>query len=210
MEPTEIEQKYVLETYSKISEDFSRTRYKPWPSVQRFIDEIPNLAILADIGCGNCKNIRMRPINSIGIDIVYEFVEMGKKLGLDTRLGSILDIPLETDSVDYCMSIAVLHHLSTEEHRLKGLNELIRITKPGGKIHFQVWSFEQPEKSKRYFTIGDNYVDWKNIDGTLISKRYYYIYDKHLLQKTVEKLEGINIEEFYNEYGNWIVTLKKL
>jgi len=210
MEPTDIEQQYVLETYSKISEDFSRTRYKPWSSVQRFMDSIPSLAILADIGCGNCKNLRLRPINSIGIDIVYEFVEMGKKLGLDTRLGSILDIPLETNSVDFCMSIAVLHHLSTEEHRIKGLNELIRITKPNGKIHFQVWSYEQSEKSKRNFLLGDNYVDWKNVDGELVGKRYYYIYSKEMLEETLGKLEGVKIEEFYNECGNWIVTLIKL
>jgi SAM-dependent methyltransferase len=209
MEPTETEQKYVLETYSKIAEDFSRTRYKPWPSVFKFLEQIPNLAILADIGCGNCKNLKLRPINSIGIDIIYEFVEMGLKLGLDTRLGSILDIPLETNSVDYCMSIAVLHHLSTEEHRLKGLNELIRITKPNGKIHFQVWSYEQPEKSKRKFTIGDNFVDWKDTDSNLISKRYYYIYDKENLLETLNKLEGVTIEELYNECGNWIVTLIK-
>jgi SAM-dependent methyltransferase len=210
MEPTEIEQQYVLETYSKISEDFSRTRYKPWPSVQRFMDNIPTLAILADIGCGNCKNLRLRPINSIGIDIVHEFVEMGSKLGLDTRLGSILDIPLETNSVDFCMSIAVLHHLSTEEHRIKGINELIRITKPGGKIHFQVWSYEQPEKSKRKFLKGDNYVDWKNVEGELVGKRYYYIYNKEMLEETLSKLDGIKIEEFYNECGNWIVTIEKL
>lgn len=209
MEPTNIEQQYVLETYAKISEDFSRTRYRPWPSVQKFMDKIPNLALLADIGCGNCKNLRLRPVNSIGIDIVWEFVDMGKKLGLDTRLGSILDIPIETNSIDFTMSIAVLHHLSTDEHRLRGLNELIRITKPGGKIHFQVWAYEQPTSSKRVFTIGDNFVDWKNPEGVLIGKRYYYIYNEEILRETLDKLEGITIEEFYNEYGNWIVTLIK-
>jgi len=210
MEPTEIEQIYVLETYSKIADDFSRTRYKPWPSVLKFLEQIPNLAILADIGCGNCKNLKLRPINSIGIDIVYEFIEIGRKIGLDTRLGSILEIPLESNIVDYCMSIAVLHHLSTEEHRLKGLNELIRITKPGGKIHFQVWAYEQPEKSKRKFSIGDNFIDWKDVDSNFISKRYYYIYNKETLVETLDKLEGVTIEKFYNECGNWIVTMVKL
>ncbi len=45
------------------------------------------------------------------------------------------------------MSVAVLHHLSTIERRQKAISELIRVTKPGGKIFIEVWAKEQNPKN---------------------------------------------------------------
>lgn len=47
---------------------------------------------------------------------------------------------------DYVISVAVIHHFSTEERRLEAINELVRITKPGGTILIYVWAFEQQQK----------------------------------------------------------------
>ena len=43
--------------YNKIANDFSRTRYKVWDGVKQFLDTIPVDSKIADIGCGNGKNM---------------------------------------------------------------------------------------------------------------------------------------------------------
>lgn len=46
---------YVKNVYNSISEHFSHTRYKPWPSVKEYLMKIPENSLVGDIGCGNGK-----------------------------------------------------------------------------------------------------------------------------------------------------------
>jgi tRNA (uracil-5-)-methyltransferase TRM9 len=50
----------------------------------------------------------------------------------------ILHLPYRTGSCNVALCVAVLHHLSTEEHRLRAMAELARIVRPGGTIFVQV------------------------------------------------------------------------
>lgn len=54
---------------------------------------------------------------------------------------------------DYAISIAVLHHLSTQERRTKALLEIKRCLKPGGRALVTVWAKEQKYKNKSSFYI---------------------------------------------------------
>ena len=47
---------------------------------------------------------------------------------------------------DYVISIAVLHHFSTEQNRIGALRELQRIVRVGGSVVMTVWAFEQEKK----------------------------------------------------------------
>jgi ubiquinone/menaquinone biosynthesis C-methylase UbiE len=38
--PTEMEKKHVYEVYDKIAPHFSHTRYKPWPKIEKFLNEL--------------------------------------------------------------------------------------------------------------------------------------------------------------------------
>lgn len=58
------------------------------------------------------------------------------------------------------ISIAVLHHISTRERRLKLLSELARIVKPGGTVLICAWALEQEAGSKRVFDTADVFVPW--------------------------------------------------
>ena len=69
-----------------------------------------------------------------------------------------MNVPLRTDSCDAAICIAVMHHLSTEQRRLRCLEELGRIVKPGGLINVQAWAMEQEESSKRKFASTDVFV----------------------------------------------------
>ena len=47
-------------------------------------------------------------------------------------------IDCENSIYDYCMCIAVIHHLATYENRKQSIKELIRVTKPNGKIFMEI------------------------------------------------------------------------
>ena len=51
-----------------------------------------------------------------------------------------------SNAFDVCLCIAVLHHLSTDERRVTGLKELVRIVRPGGLVLVYVWALEQEAK----------------------------------------------------------------
>lgn len=54
------EERNVHEVYQQIAGHFSSTRYKPWPIVERFLQNLPPGAIGLDVGCGNGKYL---PVN---------------------------------------------------------------------------------------------------------------------------------------------------
>lgn len=40
-QPTNVEKQFVYDVYDKIAPHFSNTRYKPWPQVVKFVEELP-------------------------------------------------------------------------------------------------------------------------------------------------------------------------
>jgi ubiquinone/menaquinone biosynthesis C-methylase UbiE len=52
-------------------------------------------------------------------------------------------LPLREHSCDAFISIAVIHHFSTEALRRRALEELARVTKIGGEGLVYVWAYEQ-------------------------------------------------------------------
>jgi tRNA (uracil-5-)-methyltransferase TRM9 len=55
------EQTHVHEVYNTIAPHFSRTRYKPWPIVERFLISRKPGSLGLDVGCGNGKNLGVNP-----------------------------------------------------------------------------------------------------------------------------------------------------
>ena len=52
-----IERDHVQRLYDAIAPMWHGTRYKAWPRVQEFIDSCPRGSLIADVGCGNGKNL---------------------------------------------------------------------------------------------------------------------------------------------------------
>jgi hypothetical protein len=99
------------------------------------------------------------------------------------------------------MSIAVIHHLSTEENRYSSINEMLRVCKPGGNVLISLWALEQPETSRFNFILGDNYVKWG------LTKRYYHIYNKETIEKF---LQPYNVKSLVLDQGNYFINLFKI
>ena len=202
-----IEDIHVKDVYDKIANEFDNTRYRPWTCVESFLNGIPTKSLIGDIGCGNGKNMLYRnDLVNYGCDFSKNLVNICLKKNLNVVYGNILDIPFETDTFDYTMCIAVIHHLSTVENRKKAIEELIRVTKTGGKILILVWALEQPEDSKRKFIKQENMVKWKGKTGDTIADRYYYVFKENELESLID--DKYHIEKSFYELGNWGVIIQ--
>ena len=119
-------------------------------------------------------------------------------------LNEITNISLPDNSADAIICIAVIHHLSTNELRLKALLEIKRLIKPKCKILISVWSINQPPKTKITFEkYGDNFIKWNHKQI-----RYYYLYKINEI-KLLFIQAGLNIESHDYDCGNEIFTLYK-
>jgi SAM-dependent methyltransferase len=204
----DIETIYVKNVYDKIAKEFSHTRYKPWTCVQNFLDDIPDNSLIGDIGCGNGKNmIYNKKCKYKGCDFSIELVKICNKQNLHVVYGDVLNIPFKDNEFDHTMCIAVLHHLSTIDKRKKAIQELLRITKKGGKIFILVWSLKQDTNSRRKFVKQENMIDWKDKNKNILCKRYYYVYKKDELESIIPNNVKI-IKSFY-EKGNYGIIIKK-
>ena len=205
----EFEKKSVLDIYNSISGHFNNTRHFIWPSVKQFLDTIPKYSIVADIGCGNGKN--MTYLNNdhifIGTDFSIELLKICNEKQLETVVANNCTLPYKDNSFDSAISIAVIHHLSTPELRQLAINEIIRITKPKGLIMIQVWAFERDYNTK--YEIQDAMIPWKTKDNKIYN-RYYYLFKQNELDNMI-KCSKYNIEiiQSYKERDNYIIIFKK-
>ncbi len=205
-----IEQEYVHDTYQKIAQHFSNTRAYLWKSVKEFLNRVETNSIILEVGCGNGKNLNYRTdcIN-MGCDLCQKFCDITTNKGAETTVANNLYLPYRDESVDYVLSIAVVHHLSSYQRRMKSLRELVRILRPGGKLLIQVWAMKQPDDSRRKFTKQDNLVEFQTSDKKIKEYRFYHVFRENELDNMFNLISGIKIIESYWEIGNWILEIEK-
>ncbi|KAL1922583.1 uncharacterized protein VTP21DRAFT_10122 [Calcarisporiella thermophila] len=159
--PQTMENDHVHQVYAKIAGHFSQTRYKPWPVVEQFLQSQKAGSIGADVGCGNGKYMEVnKNVYILGSDRCYDLIGIVNSRGLEGLVCDGLSLPYRTDSFDFVISIAVIHHFATPQRRREAVEELLRIVKPGGKILIFVWALEQTKESRRKFEEQDVFVPW--------------------------------------------------
>lgn len=219
------ESNYVKDVYNQISMHFDKTRYHPWPKIQKFTDSFAPHSLIADVGCGNGRNCNLRSDCTYhGYDNCEGFVDICNKKHINCKLSSILDIKCESHIYDYTMCIAVIHHLKTQERRIQAINELVRITKPNGKIMIYVWAKEQNkfkhEKSNNVmvpWNLQDKYRKRHHEQDKEQQKqetfyRFYHVFDKDELENLVNlssHCDNIEITESGYQKDNYYVILRK-
>jgi alkylated DNA repair protein alkB family protein 8 len=119
---TNMEKEHVYDVYEKIAPHFSNTRYKGWPKVEEFLNAIPAGSIVADVGCGNGKYLGCNAQNlfNIGTDRSFGLIDCCKQkdISYQTFVADSLTLPLRSACVDRIISIAVVHHFSTDSLRI--------------------------------------------------------------------------------------------
>ncbi|XP_029458542.1 probable tRNA methyltransferase 9B [Rhinatrema bivittatum] len=157
-EASELERDHVHSVYERIAPYFNDIRYKAWPKVQEFLLAQEPGSLIADIGCGNGKYLH---INSkafkVGCDYCLPLAESARKHGYEIMVCDSLCLPYRKECFDAVLSIAVIHHLSTKERRIRAIKEMARILRVGGQIMIYVWAMEQ---KRRKFEKQDIFVPW--------------------------------------------------
>mmetsp|Transcript_6189 Transcript_6189/g.8618 ORF Transcript_6189/g.8618 Transcript_6189/m.8618 type:complete len:324 (+) Transcript_6189:248-1219(+) len=247
-----VERDYVHKFYDRIADHFSHTRWNVWPHVVEFLQRYTRSgSIVFDLGCGNGKYLNKLRIASdddregnqheakavaevaaIGIDICERLVEICGKRSLNASLGDALQVPLKSNTADIVISIAVIHHMSTEDRRRKAMEEMIRVLAPGGHALVTAWAKTQPGNSRRKFDKHDLLIGWQmpkkyaqnnddtddgveeSKDGKLVFQRYCHVFEEgeivqllHSAAKTMNSTICI-IKEYLNA-GNWCVEIIK-
>ncbi len=201
----------VKHIYNAIASEFDRTRWRPWPCVDRFISSCPTNISALDIGCGNGRHMALRAdeIAWTGLDISESFVSICKQKGFNAQQGSMTILPFPDASFDASICIAAYHHLETDDERKQALSEVWRVLKPGGHHFMTVWAMEQPADSKFKFTERDTYVPWKS-PNRITHQRYYRIYAAGELEAEIRRHEPrFKVQIIGIEAGNWYALLSK-
>ncbi|XP_044254523.1 alkylated DNA repair protein alkB homolog 8 [Tribolium madens] len=145
-----LENQHVHGVYEEIAPHFSETRHTPWPNVLNFVQKLPMGAVLLDVGCGNGKYFGHNShIVELGTDRSFKLNDLCKDLGFEVFTGNCLNLPLKDSSADAVISIAVIHHLSTPERRLKALKEIARVLRVGGEALIYVWAKQQIKNDEK-------------------------------------------------------------
>jgi SAM-dependent methyltransferase len=195
-----------MEFYNKHSEEFSRTRFRVWPCVRQFLTALPCAARVLDIGCGNGKNMNVRPqLQTIGIESSSALCAVCRDRGLDVVCGDARALPFRTGTFDAVMMIAVLHHLPPSEH-IGVLCEIRRVLSDGGIALITNWAVEQPADARRTFTAGLNIVKWKGADAELP----YWVMDAAAARNFASAMPcGLLCERVELEAGNWVFHIRR-
>ena len=234
-----IEKDYVRDTYNAIAEHFSATRGYHWECVKDFLRDVPPNSTVFEVGCGNGKNFlctdRSKNIVFSGCDVSEEMVDLARKRVYEKTINDSavtatspphifqadicegLSDKIETNTFDYTMCVAVIHHLSTFARRLKAIKELVRITKSGGgKILLTSWCSSHTSKSEDIFKkwelqpryINNNNNNNNNNTAKKMYKRYYHLFCEDEMKDLLNMVDGINWV-MYCECNNWIAILTK-
>lgn len=144
----DIERKYVHHVYDAIAPHFSSTRFAKWPKVAAFLNSLAAGSVIFDAGCGNGKYLGLNPnCFYIGCDISSPLIQICAERGHEVMVADAVNLPYRSEFGDAAISIAVLHHLSTENRRRKAIEELIRVVRKGGLVLITVWAVEQEDRS---------------------------------------------------------------
>ena len=113
----------------------------------------------------------------VGVDYSAGMLKLADKFsekhGFSARLvqADMRSLPFDSDTFDFAVSVAALHHLKGHEEQVKALSELKRVLKPGAEAFVTVWNKCQPRfllKSKEIL------VPFK-VKGEIV-ERYYYLF----------------------------------
>ncbi|XP_030008075.1 putative tRNA methyltransferase 9B [Sphaeramia orbicularis] len=153
-----LERDHVHSVYDKIAPYFNDSRYKAWPKVRQFLLDLQPGSIVADIGCGNGKYLHInKEVFKLGCDVCRPLVDFAWSQGHEVQMCDGLHLPYRDGCFDAVLSIAVIHHLSTKERRIRAIKEMARTLRVGGRIMIYVWAMEQ---KRRKFEKQDIFVPW--------------------------------------------------
>ncbi|KAI5191089.1 tRNA (uracil-5-)-methyltransferase TRM9 [Nematocida minor] len=218
------EKKHVHAFYEESSKEFSATRYKMWPKVEHFYSKyVKNTDVILDAGSGNGRNT-LHPLRTVSLDYSKGLLGIAKEKqsGMMYARHDLGDVfPIRAGVFDICISIAVIHHLSTSERREASVRHMIESLKTGGHCMIYVWSESPESKPSKFLSISnisnpgiekidnltgnDVFVGWKSTNNL---NRYYHLFRTNELEDIIAKCP-VEILESGKDHGNYYVICRK-
>jgi tRNA (uracil-5-)-methyltransferase TRM9 len=140
--------------YQTFGNDFSATRGRLQPGVRRVLAALDGTERILDLGCGNGQLARELARRShrgsyLGVDFSLPLLQAAESQPEDFSASfkqvdittSDWDATLSTASFDLVYAFAVLHHIPGEGIRLRLLQKIHRLLKPGGRFILSNWQF---------------------------------------------------------------------
>jgi len=200
--------KKTKEDYSLIAETFSQTRYSLWPELIFFGKYVQEGERILDLGCGNGRLFELfknKNVEYIGVDNVEKLIEIARKKYPEAKflVGEALNLPFPDNYFAKVFSVAVLHHIPSEEFRLQFLKEIRRVLKPEGLLILTVWNFWRRAGSLKLLTkftifkiFGKSELDFKDIfvPWQKTINRYLHCFTKKELENLIKRA-GFRIKE---------------
>lgn len=174
------------------------------------------------------------PLFCVGSDRSTALVDICvRERKLEALVADGLSQPFRSGTMDFALSIAVIHHFSSPERRRDAIAELVRILRVGGQALVYVWAFEQ--SGRRKFEAQDVFVPWHmpserygsnptgedskdpksetvtNVDGKQekVFQRYYHLFVEGEVESLVREIPGARVAESGYDRDNWWVVVHK-
>lgn len=157
-EAAQLEKQHVHHVYESTARYLSDLQGKAWPRVRQFLQDQEPGSLIADIGCGTGKYLKVNSqVHTLGCDYCGPLVEIARSRGCEVMVCDNLDLPFRDQGFDAIISIGVIHHFSTKQRRIRAIKEMARMLVPGGQLMIYVWAMEQKH---RRFEKQDVLVPW--------------------------------------------------
>jgi len=196
-----------------VAEEFYQTRKKYSPETEELKLYIKEEEKVLDLGCGTGRLYEIfsvqdgsasgrKNIDYVGIDFSENLIQIAKERhGNHFQVADILMLPFSDNYFDSVWSIAVLHHIPTDELRKRALSEIKRILKPNGRVIVTCW------KIKSFFR-KDIFIPFHG------KKRYYHVFTKrelgNLFKQSGFKVEELKFLKRNNKKTNILIVAKKI
>lgn len=144
--------------YQTFADEFSATRQRIQPGVNRVLGTLPPDADLLDIGCGNGALAQALEDNGhlgryAGLDLSDPLVQIARGLKLPKAEFFVGDIAkpgwhhqLPKTPYDYVFCFAVMHHIPGRQLRLDFLETVRGLLAPKGRFIHSNWQFLESPK----------------------------------------------------------------
>ena len=196
-------------TYNAIADQFSGTRDYLWEDLKGLAQYVKAGESVLDLGCGNGRLYQLFEKNQVvytGTDQSEGLLTLAREKFPEATfvISEMTELPFNDNSFDSIWAMASFHHIPTKALRIKGIQELERILKPGGRIVMLNWNMygewvQKKVASGAYTeeTPGDFIVPWRDGSKKNYGDRYYHGFTTEEIEELTTHTNLTIAEQYY-------------
>ena len=148
-----------FDTIDRFDIKFARTMW--------IYDNVRRGSSVLDLGCGEgvLALLKRKDVYLAGVDLSTDLVDVATRNGYDNaRVGRLTELPFETASFDYVVSLDVLGHIGFDD-KDSVLREIKRVLRPGGVTMHGIESLDTKLHSDYHSMSPEKYAEFMRVDG---------------------------------------------